>query len=265
MEFKPRVVFGTPVTPKRLLKSLAGSSFVVSFADPRQLNDAIELVGEDQILILDNGAFTHWRQGHGAIDREAFWSWANEAQERSPVAVAVIPDVIDGSEHDNLLEVSYALRAGYAQFPERTMAIWHLNEPLEQLERLAKVVNFIGFGSSAEYDVQRHRAAYFRRIREASAVIDRVEREHNRRPWIHLMRGLAVFPALVRFESADSSNVAVNHHRYRDTHGEERVRFLADRILDAVEEAAASVDIEEVASSITNFLDPPTRRLRLID
>ena len=56
-----RIVHGTPITPKELLPSLAGESFCVSFADPRDLDRCIELVGDDQILILDNGAFSIWR------------------------------------------------------------------------------------------------------------------------------------------------------------------------------------------------------------
>jgi len=67
-DFRRRVVIGTPVTPAELLPSLTGSSFCVSFAAPRQLDRCIELVGEEEMLLLDNGAFTHWRQGHGAID-----------------------------------------------------------------------------------------------------------------------------------------------------------------------------------------------------
>lgn len=258
-EFNRRVVIGTPVTPKHLLKTLAGSSFCVSFADPRDLYDCAELVGEDQILVLDNGAFTHWRQGKGAIDRDAFWKWANDAQYYCPQAVAVIPDVIEGSEYDNLLECSYAVRGDdcYADYPDRVMAIWHLNDSLEQLEKFARIFNFVGFGSCAEFDVQSKRSAYLARIREASAVLDRVEFEHGRRPWVHLMRGLGVFAELTRFESADSTNVAVNHHRLRATHGNNRARALADRIRDQVEAAANAADVEYVPHPTTNFHNAP--------
>lgn len=261
--FNRRAVIGTPITPKALLPSLAGSSFCVSFADPRQLDQCIEFVGDDQILVLDNGAFTHWRKGNGKIDREAFWKWANDAQRRCPQAVAVIPDVIEGSEHENLLEVSWAIREGLAEFPERTMAIWHLNESLEQLEKLCRLMNFVGFGSCAEYDVQRNRRAYLERIREASAVVDRVEREHNRRPWIHLMRGLGVFAKLTRFESADSTNVAMNHHRHKATHGDDRARVMAERIRAQVAAGAADAELEAVQNAITNFDAPPTLRPKL--
>lgn len=261
--FKRRIVLGTPVTPKRLLSTLAGASFCVSFADPRDLDRCINLVGDDEILILDNGAFTHWRQGRGAIDRAAFWKWANAAQARCPQAVAVIPDVIEGSERDNLLELSWALREGLAEFPDRCMAIWHLNESLEQLAVLSRLCNFVGFGSCSEYDVQRHRTKYLERIREGSAVVDRVELEFDRRPWLHLMRGLGVFAQLTRFESADSTNVAVNHSRYRAEHGDRSARFLYRRICGQVEAGLEGAAVEVVTSSISNFDNAPTRRIQL--
>ncbi len=261
--FKRRIVVGTPVTPKRLLPSLAGSSFCVSHADPRDLARVIELVGEEEILVLDNGAFSHWRQGKGSIDRREFWAWANEAQAISSQAVAVIPDVIEGSERANLEEVSWALREELAEFPERTMAIWHLDESLDQLAILCRLMNFVGFGSCAEFDVQRKRADYMARIREASQVVDQVEAEHDRRPWIHLMRGLGVFAELTRFESADSTNIAVNHSRYKAEHGDDRAAFLRRRIQTQVDAGVDQAEIESVSSSISNFDEAPTRRPKL--
>jgi hypothetical protein len=261
--FRRRLVLGTPVTPKALLPTLAGSSFCVSFAETRQIEDAIQLVGEDEILVLDNGAFTHWKQGKGAIDRKAFWDWANEIQARSPQAVAVIPDVIEGDEHANLLEMSWALKEGLAAFPERTMSIWHLNDSLDFLETQARLMNFVGFGSCAEFDVQRKRAAYMERIREASDVLDAIESDWDRRPWVHLMRGLGVLAELTRFESADSTNVAVNHHRYKAEHGDRRAAFLKARIQGQVDAGLENAELEDVTSQISNFDDAPTVRPKL--
>ena len=261
--FKPRIVVGTPVTPKSLFPSLAGSSFCVSHAHPRDLDRAIEFVGDDEILVLDNGAFTHWKQGKGAIDRFKFWDWANAAQARSPQAIAVIPDVIEGDEHDNLLELSWAIRdegRALADFPERTMAIWHMNESLDQLRTLCRIMNFVGFGSCAEFDVQTQRAEYMKRIREASDVVDEIELEFDRRPWIHLMRGLGVFSELTRFESADSTNIAVNSCRYKAEHGDDRAAFMRRRIQTQVDDGLARADVERVTSNITNFDDAPTAR-----
>ena len=261
--FKRRIVIGTPVTPKALFPSLAGSSFCVSHADPRDLDRAIEFVGEDEILVLDNGAFSHWKKGKGAIDRNKFWTWANAAQARSPQAIAVIPDVIEGSEHENLLELSWAIRedaGALADFPERPMSIWHLNESLHFLAPPARPMNFAGSGSCAEFDVQTKKADYLARIREASDVLDQVERDFNRRPWIHLMRGLGVLAELTRFESADSTNVAVNHCRHKAEHGDQRAAFLKARIQSQVDAGVERADIQEITSEISNFDDAPTAR-----
>jgi len=269
LDFGRRIVIGTPVTPKKLFASLAGSSFCVSHADPRDLDRAIEFVGDQEILLLDNGAFTHWRQGKGEIDRNKFWTWANAAQARSPQAVAVIPDVIEGSERANLEELSWALRGdeALAEFPERTMSIWHMNESLDQLVTMCRLMNFVGFGSCAEFDVQRKRADYLARIREASDVVDQVERDHGRRPWIHLMRGLGVFGQAFRFESADSTNVAVNHSRHKAEHGDDRARYLRDRVEAGILAEAGVIQhekgVETVHATPSNWSAYPTLRPKL--
>jgi hypothetical protein len=232
-----RILHGTPITPAALLEQLAGESFCVSFADPRQLDRCIELQDPHGMLMLDNGAFTHWRQGKGAIDRVAFFDWSNAAQARCDVAVAVVPDVIGGSEEENWLEAAYAVRE-LSDYPERLMFVWHMNDSLDQLKRACMLFNFVAIGSCAEYDVQRNRKAYMQRLEEANATINYVEAFHERRPWIHLMRGVAMLDKAIRFESADSSNVARNHCR---TKGQaQHVRKMADRIAAPIQATAAA-------------------------
>lgn len=213
-----RLIHGTPITPAALLEQLAGESFCVSFAAPHQLERCIELQDPEGMLLLDNGAFSHWRAGKGQIDRNAFFTWANEAQHYCPVAVAVIPDIIGGDEEQNWMEAAIAVR-DLSDFPERLMFCWHMNDSLAQLKRAALLFNFIAIGSCAEYDVQKNRPAYLARLREASAVIDYVEKFYGRRPWVHLMRGLAMLQKAIRVESADSSNVARNHCRTKGKPG----------------------------------------------
>ncbi len=285
LDFGRRLVIGTPVTPKALLPSLGGSSFCVSFADPRDLDRVIELVGAQEILLLDNGAFSIWNTKRKIAAgrkvklpkrlqfadqgdyRAAFWAWANEAQDYSSQAIAVIPDVIEGSEEENLLELSWALRGpeSMAWFPERTMSIWHMNDSLDFLVTQARLMNFVGIGSCAEFDVQKKRPAYLARLREASEVIDQVERDHGRRPWIHLMRGLGVFGQAFRFESADSTNVAVNHCRHKAEHGDDRARFLADRVQADILAEAGEIQTETVLKTPSNWSDYPTLRPRFCD
>jgi hypothetical protein len=238
-----RIVHGTPITPVRLLEPLRGSSFCVSFAAPEQLEQCIDLVGADGILVLDNGAFSHWRAGRGAIDRAAFWDWANDAMARCPQAVAVIPDVIEGDEAANLAELSLALRHGMADFPERTMSIWHLNDSAGFLETQLKLMNFVGLGSCVEYDVQRHRAAYLERVTDVYWARRAVKHATGRAPWIHLMRGLGAYAALAWAESADSTNVARNHCRRR-AEGDGRALAMAQRIAQPILAAGAALPVD---------------------
>ena len=116
MALKPRVVHGLPITPKGLMNELRGESFCVSYATcgPAVVDRAVELVNKNGILVVDNGAFSVWKSGKGAIDRDGFFRWSNEILGRCEVAVAVIPDVIEGSEADNWLEAAWAVRGGPA-------------------------------------------------------------------------------------------------------------------------------------------------------
>jgi len=247
------IIHGTPITPRAGLEQLAGKSFCVSFADARDLNACIRLQDPKGMLMLDNGAFTHWKSGKGQIDRAAYFAWANAAQARCPVAVAVVPDVIGGSEEQNWLEAAYAVRQE-SRFTERLMFVWHMNDSLEQLERAARLFNFIAIGSCAEFDVQKNRKAYIARLRQANATLNYVEAFHGRRPWVHLMRGLAVYPLAIRFDSADSSNVARNHCRTKGK-VEKHIAVMADRIEGEIL-AVAAVAPKEKAIANSNFFDP---------
>jgi hypothetical protein len=245
------IIHGTPLSPKHLLQQLYGRSFCVSFASPYQVDGCIEMQDPEGMLLLDNGAFSHWRKGRGRIDREAFFAWANAVQDRCAVAVAVIPDVIQGNEDQNWLEAAYAIR-GLSRHTERLMFVWHMDDSLDQLRRAARLFNFVAIGSCSEFDVQRNRAGYLERLRAASAVLDYVERFHQRRPWVHLMRGLAVFPEAIRFESADSSNVARNHCRTRGA--PDHVAAMVERIEQPILEAR-NLAPRGVAHRTTNFID----------
>jgi hypothetical protein len=229
-----RLIHGTPITPKRHLEQLRGESFCVSYAYPEQLHDVGPLVPETGILLLDNGAFTTWKQGH-EFDEQGFWDWANAAQDLYPNAVAVIPDKIAGTEAENLMLASRAIRGGLARYPERTMFVWHTADSMEQLKTAALLFNFIAIGSCEEHDIQKHWPEFYARARKASAFIDGVELATGRRPWVHVMRGLGKFHKFPRFDSADSSNVARNHCR---TKGQpNHVRAMADRIKNQIDRA----------------------------
>tara|TARA_X000001382_G_C3169425_1_gene178974 strand:- start:286 stop:1047 length:762 start_codon:yes stop_codon:yes gene_type:complete len=230
---KKRLVHGTPVNPKRLLPQLKGHSFCVSYMNKEQLNTCIDLVGEDEILILDNGAFSAWKKGIklDAAWWDGFYSWANDAMDRCPNAVCVIPDVIGGKEEENLQLIAEALKLKKIKYPERAMAIWHLNESFEMLEKLFRIFNFVGFGSCAEYDIARNGkdSFYIGRIKAAWAHMTYWKNKYNKNwPWIHMMRGLGVLHK-ISFDSADSCNLAINQC-YTKNVTINHVQSFADRL-----------------------------------
>lgn len=223
-------IYGLPLRPNSALEQLAGASFCVSFAARndlgRQLDDAIRLVGEDGILLVDNGAFTLHKQGISAMDEsylEAYEAWAGEILERCPQAVAVIPDVIGGTTEQNveLLQTTGLDR-------DRSMPVWHLHESIQYLLDLCEGYNYVGFGSSGDY-WQVGTPKWHARIAEAFAAIDKWIAESEGayvRPRIHMMRAQSM-AHLYEFDSSDSTNVAMNHNRQRRKSGEELGQFAA--------------------------------------
>lgn len=220
---KKLTVYGLPLNPLSALDKLQGASFCVSYATReklgRQIDDAIRLVGDQGVLLVDNGAFSLYHQGVSTMDEsylEGFEAWAMDILERCPQAVAVIPDVIDGTEEQN------ANLIAWSQLPtERTMAIWHLNESIDSLiHRCESGRDWLGFGSAGQY-WKPGTPEWHARIQEAFAAIEAWHGPINERgfyetgyvrPRIHMMRAQAL-AHLYPFDSSDSTNVAVNHNR----------------------------------------------------
>jgi hypothetical protein len=88
---------GTPITPTaEKLLPLAGRHFCVRFGAHDQ-DEICHRIG--QSVMLDNGAFSFWRQGR-PTDWGGYYSWAERWLEY-PTTWAVIPDVIDGDVEAN--------------------------------------------------------------------------------------------------------------------------------------------------------------------
>lgn len=246
---KKRTVYGTPVTPNRLIRQLAGSSFCVSYWNRKrlgsQLDEIIEITGADEILLVDNGAFSAWNKSGAEpfLDddyTEQFEAWALEILDRCPQAVAVIPDTITGTLDENVRLLNET------QLPHgRAMPCYHMHEPLDYLEHLiAGGWSYIAIGSSGEF-AKTGTPAWRARMDEIFATFDRfcTPEAGYVRPWIHMMRAQA-FGDRYDFDSTDSTSVAVNHHRYK-AQGGDYVRAYADRIrakIDASCSGAEDVD-----------------------
>jgi hypothetical protein len=224
---KKTAIYGLPLNPMPLLNELKGASFCVSYATRdklgKQLEQAIELVGQDGILLVDNGAFSHWQSGGAMTEEyiEAYEIWAEEILERCPQAVAVIPDVIGGTMEQNAELVETTLLD-----LDRAMPIWHMHEPISYLIGLCERFNYIGFGSTMDAPGS---AAWHARIKEAFDAIEAWEKDAGEvRPRIHMMRAQS-FAHQYAFDSSDSTNVAVNHNRQLKKSGE-TIKAFAGRI-----------------------------------
>lgn len=223
-------VYGLPLNPRPALEQLKGASFCVSYATRaklgKQLDQAIELVGDDQLLLVDNGAYSAWESGTDTMNDESylegFADWANDILERCPQAIAVIPDVIDGSEEQNAQLVNETMCM--FDSTERLMPVWHLHESINYLLHLCESFGYVAFGSTADKPGSEK---WHARIREAFDAIDRWEVESCGayiRPRIHMMRAQA-YAHLYEFDSSDSTNVAVNHNRQLRKSGENIAAF----------------------------------------
>lgn len=256
---KKRVVFGLPLTPIHLLEQLTGESFCVSYwtrkSLGRQLEKAIKLIGIDQILMIDNGAFSAWRAKE-TLD-VAYWDgfavWADNILKRCPQAVVVIPDVIDGSaeQNDALINDFLCCTLGLdgVELPfNRCMVVWHMHEDIGRLYGLIEAgFAYIAIGSSGQYAVPGTKQ-WHTRINEALKGVQRFCADSNGGytiPWLHLMRAQSM-AHIYPFDSSDSTNVAVNHHKHRET--EEHVKLFAERIIQRIRYSCNGVERKDIES-----------------
>jgi len=187
---------GTPITPRAELYKMAGKSFCVSFAEPRDADVCLQI---GQSVMWDNGAFTAFTQGKN-FNREDFYEWV-EPKLGHP-HWAIIPDVIDGTVEQQ--------RSGLKDWRfgnELGSPVWHLGLPIDYLLELTDNYQKVCFGSSGKY-WQVGSDLWQERCDEAFNALAK----HRRfMPWIHMLRGLAQAGKRWPFASADSVNVARNY------------------------------------------------------
>lgn len=203
---------GTPITPRSVLHELAGRSFCVRYGEHRDA-DICHQIG--QSVMLDNGAFSKWKQGN-PTDWMGFYQWARPWLNYH-TTWAVIPDVIDGSEEDNDALIELSLRElGRKQ----TAPVWHLHEDFRRLETLVRRFDRVCFGSSGDFSV----IGTPRWNERMNETFNRICKGTGRPPvWIHMLRGMSLSESVYPFASVDSTDIARNHHVRGDA------RKMADR------------------------------------
>ena len=187
---------GTPRTPRSELWGIAGKHFCVSYGDPRDADVCLRI---GQSVMWDNGAFSLFTKGI-PTQWEKFYAWV-EPRLGHP-HWAVVPDVIDGDEQDNL-----TLAKEWPHREDCAAVVWHLSESMDHLLRLRDLgFGKIAFGSSGKY-WKIGTPEWERRIDEAFNTLA----NHGPLPWVHMMRGLSMGGKQWPFSSADSTNVTLHH------------------------------------------------------
>lgn len=225
---------GGPITPQSAAIALwkARHAFL-SFAHPEQLPIAAEVC---QSFALDNGAFTFWRRGEGRIDVKAYRAWVESWWRHPSFDFALLPDCVDGGAEDNdRLIAEWFQEGGRGLGDGRLVPVWHLDEPVGRLERLAHNYKRVALGSSGRWSDPGSSAWWSRMAEALDAICD----EDGRPPCkLHGLRMLD--PEVFRWlplSSADSTNVARNigidskwRGAYAPPSASVRALVIADRV-----------------------------------
>lgn len=232
---------GGPITPETCAFRVWRSRHAfVSFAHPGQIELAASVC---QTFALDNGAFSLWKADK-ETDWPGYYEWCGRWLDHPGCDWAVIPDVIEGSEAEN-----DALVADWPHGEHRGVPVWHLNESIDRLVRLADNWPRVALGSAAEWDVSRP-SACIKRLRQVLPAISR-----NGTPVVKLHGLRMLNPAIVEkvpLASADSTNVARNigidrawTGRYQPATKETRAEVLVERI-EQSNSPAVLAEVEEL-------------------
>jgi hypothetical protein len=197
---------GTPITPIAKFYKMGGRCFCISYATPTDVTRAHEI---GQSVLLDNGAFTFWRQG---VEVSAAWwedyaKWAEPWLDH-PTTWAIIPDVIGGTEQENDALIFKWPRHLFKQ----SAPVWHMHESLDRLKYLCEAWPKVCIGSSGEYADPRSSPWAYRMDETFNAIIPNGGKPPT---WIHMLRAMdQAINGQWPFASTDSTNAAQNHHLY---------------------------------------------------
>lgn len=217
---------GTPIggTKTDACRFLIGRHALIPFPRRDQLEIAADVC---QSFVFDNGAFSVWKSGK-VLNFDEYVRWCDDWKRHPSFDWALIPDVIDGSEDENdkLLQ----------EWPKdiRGVPVWHLDESINRLVRLAITYDVVALGSSGKFSSPGS-IVWWDRINEALPnIVDSKGRPFCK---LHGLRMLnpKVFTRLP-LSSADSTNAAVNagslsrFGMYIPATNAQRADVVADRI-----------------------------------
>jgi hypothetical protein len=228
---------GTPISGGvGAQQALSGKHALVSFANPGHI-EHISLIAHS--FILDNGAFTAWKQGD-EFDLTGYLLWANKWLKHPGCDWALAPDVIDGSEEENDALLNLVSHQRHKFVP-----VWHMNESIARLRTLCFEWPRVAMGSAGDFATLGTKE-WWARLHEAWRSI--VDCEGVPLTKIHGLRMLnpKVFTRFP-FSSCDSANAAINsgsNARWEGAYAPKSKRVKAVVIMDRTE----------------HFLSPPVYR-----
>ena len=221
---------GTPIGGSRqdVARFLIGRHALIPFGRQDDTGAVLEFC---QSFCLDNGAFSHWKSGKGKIDFDAYLKWAESLRRHPGFDWALIPDIIDGTEQDNLDWVNKWVMSGTRA---KGVPVWHMHESFEYLDYLCSNFEIVALGSSGNYKTPGTKA-WCIRMDDAMKVI--CDEDGKPKCKLHGLRMLStkVFTKLP-LSSADSTNAAVNcgslarFGMYKPATSSQRAAVIADRI-----------------------------------
>lgn len=218
---------GGPITPdEAAMEAWRDGHACVSFANQQQVELAFEIAAE---VFLDNGAYSLWGKGE-RIDVAKYIEFVDCWKQHPAFGWCVIPDVIDGTEQENLAMIEQWPLQNYISVP-----VWHLHESLDFLGYLVDSFPRVAIGSSGQYsDPGTDR--WWGRIAEAMEISCDVDGYPKTR--LHGLRQMDNnITSRVPYSSVDSCNIARNvgidsawTGRYVPASKKQRAAVLRDRI-----------------------------------
>jgi hypothetical protein len=233
---------GGPITPESCaLRAWQRGHAFVSWSEPRQIELAASVC---QSFALDNGAFSLWRAGK-PTDWPGYYEWCEKWLAHPACDWAIIPDVIHGTEAENdalLLEWPFSILAG--------VPVWHLDESIDRLVRLAETWPRVALGSAAEFDVSSPKKC----LERLGAVLPAICNDEGiPTAKLHGLRMLnPTITEKTPLASADSTNVARNigiDQAWKGTYAPATRETRCDVLVARMERAQVPKDISLLPNS----------------
>lgn len=226
---------GTPIGGSRqdVARFMRTRHVLIPYERPDDLPIAMEC---SQSFIVDNSAWSRFKEGKGRVDFTAYAQWVAPISHHPRFDWCLIPDIIDGTEDENYRWARKWLEAGWRI---NGVPVWHLHESTAYLGWLVRNFERIAIGSSGKWSTPGTQEWWSRMEEVRSTVCYADDSPYRGSPQckLHGLRMLdpEIFTRLP-FSSADSTNAAVNQGSlsrfgmYLPPTAAQRAAVIADRI-----------------------------------